>query len=166
MKHLLLITIFISNSVFSSEITPNDVQKRIYEVGHRQVIKESIYTPIWQAILNGIETGNADWLKVYILLKSGSDAGSSEDLSWAILNAFPKSPYEVIDILHRENNGSYSIKEVCTFTFEYDTPSIGIKKFLLQLETSLMKNKNTSKIDIYNNCIKGIEQTRKDFKIQ
>ena len=124
------------------------------------------YTPQWDVILNNIEEGSDEWLDIYFLLYEGSDAGSSTDLSYSFLNAFPKAPYKIIDMQLKEYNNSYTATNLCTFTFEYDEPKVGISSFLSELELSLAKGKSQKNEDIFNQCMNGIAKTKTSLNIK
>ena len=62
--------------------TPKMVEARIHAIGAQPTVRELWNRPgDWDAVMAGIESGDAAWLKVAAELKPGADAGSSESLA-------------------------------------------------------------------------------------
>ena len=73
--------------------TPKTVEARIHAIGAQPAVRELWNRPKdWDAVMAGIESGDAAWLKVATELKPGSDAGSSETLATVVSRSIQHNP--------------------------------------------------------------------------
>jgi hypothetical protein len=62
--------------------TPATVEASIRSIGAEATVRELWRRPKeWDAVLNGVTSGDQNWLRVATELKVGADAGQSEDLA-------------------------------------------------------------------------------------
>lgn len=65
--------------------TPDMVEARIRTVGAQSTVRELWRRPKeWDAVLDGVSSGDQRWLRVATELKGGADAGQSEGLAIAV----------------------------------------------------------------------------------
>jgi len=65
--------------------TPDMVEARIRTVGAQSTVRELWQRPKeWDAVLDGVSSGDQRWLRVATELKGGADAGQSEGLAIAV----------------------------------------------------------------------------------
>ena len=83
---------------------------------------------LWRQVLRGVESGTADWLKVYRLLHDHSGCSEcEEDLDSSLYNyTLVKAPFAVIPLL-RQRGVTASTEHLCDFQFEAEYPPQGIK---------------------------------------
>ena len=71
--------------VVASTPTPDRVEARIRTVGAQSTVRELWRRPKeWDAVLDGVSSGDQRWLRVATELKGGADAGQSEGLAIAV----------------------------------------------------------------------------------
>lgn len=76
----------------------------------------------WSVMLTGIESGDAQWLKIGGELRPATDASASTELDFAVARALPKSPAEVLGLV---KTGKFRIADVCTVPYiEPDDPTV------------------------------------------
>jgi len=155
----LVLCIAFSSAAYAATVTPDGVLCHIARVGAKQTLTDYYDKPEWMTIKRGIASGEASWLKIYSDLKSVADAGAGEDLGDAIFEALPRRPFEVIPLL--TSGGEYTVKQICTFTFESQVPAQGTRQYLNELKRSLRKARTTDQLKIAHDCREGMELTRK-----
>lgn len=73
--------------------SPRTVEARIYGIGAQRTVRELWNRPEdWDAVMAGIESGDAAWLKVATELKPGADAGQSESLAIVVSRSIQHNP--------------------------------------------------------------------------
>jgi hypothetical protein len=71
--------------IAASTPTPDIVEARIHIVGAQSTVRELWRRPKqWDAVLDGVSSGDQRWLRVATELKEGADAGQSEGLAIAV----------------------------------------------------------------------------------
>jgi hypothetical protein len=94
--------------------SPEMLLQRIGQQGGRQTLAE-----LWQdrqafeGVLNGIATGEPQWLEVARRLRPFSDAGASESIDEAVARALPKRPRGVLSLVGH----GFALEHVCTSPF-------------------------------------------------
>lgn len=145
----------------SSIVTPCSIWNRVKSEGAVKALSEFHNEKDWPIIMNGISSGGEGWLSVYSVIKPVADGEAREDLSKALFGALPENPFQVIPLLSVNN---YSVADVCTFSFEAESPIGGIKGYLDRLDKSLEKAKGQSEIRMARLCRLGIKATRKRYR--
>ena len=77
-------------------LTPASVLADINARGAYAVVKDLFDKPEWSVILDHIETGQSQWLKVAVALYGGTDAGSTEMITSAAGVALLHQPRRVL----------------------------------------------------------------------
>ena len=143
---LLMAVIFlrIPGVVSADELTPASIIEDVKKHGARAVIdqfwKEDRYFTDWFHILANIEKGKNEWLEVAKLLKSGSDAGMSTDLNFAVARALPINPVAVLSLVETEEHGigKFGLEDVCTCPFVEEELEDVENKYLKAAESALL----------------------------
>ena len=77
--------------------TPGRVQEQVTTRGADDVVRELYAQPErWASVLNHIETGDPEWIAAALVLRPGSDAGSTSMLNDSMFAALEKAPEIVI----------------------------------------------------------------------
>jgi hypothetical protein len=80
-------------------VTSDNIDQRIAEVGPHTTVAEMYADPsIWTAVLSGVSSGEANWIKVAIKLRQSSDAAASQELELALGEALEHQPQAVLEI--------------------------------------------------------------------
>lgn len=121
MKKIILLYCLLSSWAYAVPQPPSSAQlvTQIQKNGAKSVIAK-LYTDDekeWLYVLEKIEKGNDDWLKIASLLAPGSDADSAESLATAVAMAIPHNPSGVLAILNHENILPLSTDVVCALPF-------------------------------------------------
>lgn len=144
----------------SSMVTPGSILSRVKSDGAVKALSDLHNLKDWPVIMNGISSGDDDWLSVYSAIKPLADGEVGEDLSKSIFGALPKNPLRVLPILSAHH---HSVSDVCTFSFEAESPPGGIKAYLDRLDKSLEEAKGRSELRMARLCRLGIKVTRKRY---
>ena len=95
----------------SGPLTATKVHELIDSVGPRTAIRQLFESrELEKAVINGIATGGAGWLRVAERLEPGSDGAAGEGLVIAIQEALPKNPSGVLSLVHR---GTFHVVHAC-----------------------------------------------------
>lgn len=88
--------------------------------------------PLWDEVIEQIETGDPQWLAVAQALRPGTDAGSAEALMITISQALPNAPANVLRIVNTDahDQRSFNIERVCSASLI--EPLSGVQESLLQ----------------------------------
>lgn len=90
---------------------PIKVEQQVKAKSAREVVGSYYANPeSWSEIEKGIASGGVGWLKAYKLLRSGTDAGSSESLDEGLSKALLVSAKNVLALM---SSGAASAKNVC-----------------------------------------------------
>lgn len=125
----LLVMIMLSCSSIAETIavTPKMVLENIRESGAKKYIHDlakenamATSTSQWEAIVKGLSTGEAEWLKIVPLIARYTDAGFAEDLATALALALPKNAAGVMNVLD-EKIPPLSIRNVCSMPLYNET---------------------------------------------
>ena len=166
MKYLLVGMLLVNSSVCiaaaTTAITSETVMAHIKVVGAKQALVDYFAKPQWSAIKKGVTSGGDGWLRVYTSLKPVADGEAGEDLDEAIFEALPSRPFRILPLL--EDNGRYTVQQLCSFTFEAKAPDEGINTYLHRLEQSLAKANSPRERVMAGDCRKGIQATRRALK--
>lgn len=88
---------------FPARPTPREIAELVRKVGAADVTSTLFgKKEAWNHVLQGIASGNREWLQVAALLHNGSDAGSSEELELAAADALRQNAGGVLEILEAE----------------------------------------------------------------
>ncbi len=150
-----------ANPANAEALTPGIVLSHIASVGARQAIAEDYDTPRWDAIVQGIASGEIDWLRVYEALRPSADAAAGEDLGDAIHDVLPQRPFEVLPLLSAESGRTP--QQLCTLTFESKRPAEGVRAYLNRLDQALDQASSKAQREMASACRLGIEATRTAF---
>jgi hypothetical protein len=144
-----------STASLSGQISATSLIAEIGKSTPEAVIQKYFETPEWQEILQGIGTGEDNWLKVYVELRRGSDGAAGEELSAALWDkAVLAEPFKVFAIERYDS---------CEFTFEAECPQEGVGRYLDRLELSLGRASTPGEHKMKNRCLVGIKKTRAVF---
>ena len=78
--------------IAASTPTPDIVESRIHTVGAQSTVRELWRRPKeWDAVLDGVSSGDQRWLRVATELKEGADAGQSEGLAIAVSRSIQRN---------------------------------------------------------------------------
>ena len=143
-----------------SQITPREISKIIQKQGPKQTIK-LLYAnqKTWDMVLRNIASGKQEWLNVAKLLKSGTDAGSSEMLNLAMGEALAYSPKFVLEIMKEDN----FFTAVCygpdldDIRFSTYDKAINATNFRIAV---LEKVNDSNLMDIRNKCIDNLKKSK------
>ena len=135
--------------------TPNAVKTEIHKHGSKSVVNSIFNTKSWGIIINGIASGEPQWLDVAKLLASGSDAGSASELRDAVAWALPHSPKEVILLANEE----WLFNDTCSGP-PVDEPPGGYKKYF-ELSIEAVTNISDPKLKrLKLECIKKLNAAK------
>ena len=93
-------------------LEPQEILGRVQIQGAKKTVEEmtSGSSDSWKYAIQGIQTGSPRWLAVASALREGSDAGHSEDLTYALSYALITAPASVLPMLGDE----FPLQKVCT----------------------------------------------------
>lgn len=74
----------------------------------------------WESIVEGLSSGQAEWLQIVPLIARYTDAGFAEDLTTALAQALPKNVAGVLNVLD-EKIPPVSIRAVCSMPLYSET---------------------------------------------
>ena len=135
----------------------------IRDVGAKRVVAKYYDTKAWEhSIMPGIRRADQAWLQVAEELHKGSDAGASEDLDSALYEALPAAPYKVLPVMQRMYGRT--LEDICTMTFEAETPKGGVAAYLRRTERGLANPKTKQEIESAKLCGRGLTKTREYAK--
>lgn len=125
---LLILTAITFHSIAAiAAVTPTRVLGHIHQEGAKKYLyalaKENAHataTSNWEYIIEGISSGNAEWLKIVPLMAGATDAGFAEDLATALAQAIPKNVVGVLKVLNN-NVPPVSIQSVCSMPLYVET---------------------------------------------
>jgi len=118
---LLLSFAFVGNALTATPQTPGEIEARIHKEGGRAVIKDlEANESAFEEILSHIDSGDGAWLKVALLLKPFSDAGTAEGLDYAVARALPNAPVRVLSLIGH----GFDLDYVCTSPFNEPEPGV------------------------------------------
>jgi hypothetical protein len=81
---------------------------------------------LWQddkafdAVIEGIESGDPAWLDVAVRLRPFSDAGASESIDYAVASLLPRAPRRVLSLVGH----GFEIRHICTSPFIEPAPGV------------------------------------------
>lgn len=113
-----------------AQIAPSDAKELagyIDKKGAKPVVKEltSGKGTAWQAVIRKIDQGSTEWLTVAAKLRTGTDAGNTEDLRVALAIALTHNAVGVLSML----GPNLTPTEVCTVPFiEPDANTVRMHK--------------------------------------
>lgn len=147
-----VVTTFSGSKIVKCYLSPDLIIQEIKIKGAKEVVSK-----IWsdhkkeEFVLSQIETGDAQWLEAAKLLYPGSDAGSAEDIGFAIAAALPNAPELVLKMI-----GNYfPLREVCTLPFIEGELEIE-EKYLDRAEKALVSVKEPKLQEVRWECLKRI----------
>jgi hypothetical protein len=152
---LFALLFFFTEVASADNLSAISVLSEVAKSGPKSVINKYYYTGDWDTIVDGIGTADDNWLKVYVELHKGSDAGYSEELDEALFDvALPNAPFKVFAIVQDID---------CEFTFDASCPPGGITNYLIRLEQALNKASTPEQHRMKKECLAGIKKTRAAF---
>ena len=163
---LLAILVLAAGSVSAEQgaktVTAQQVLASVKAQGARDTINELFRTGSWErSVLPGIETGQRAWLEVARALSPVTDAGSSEDLGDALVEALLVAPYSVLPLLKEK---WWKTDTVCTFGWDSELPG-GVEPYVLRLRAVLEKAAPPRRLtEMRQECFRGIDATLKDVR--
>lgn len=99
----LLASLCFAVSPWSQQTSPSASQMReeIAHSGAKTVVKQlnAGSGKPWKNLLSNVESGNDEWLKVAVAIHPGVDAGTGEDLTFAVATALRKNPATVLKLI-------------------------------------------------------------------
>ena len=96
-----------------------------------------------------------------VVLKPGTDAGSSEELDDALSLALLRQPDHVLPIL---NNIWWKDSEACTFGWDSEFPDeMTVRAYVNRLEKAVKKASDKGTAELRKSCIRGIAKSRKEL---
>ena len=101
--------------------TPEALSREVAAQGPRAVL-----TRLWNdqrqfdAVCDGIQTGDRRWLEVARLLKQASDAGSALSLNYSVARAIPRAPERVLRLI----GDGFTVNDVCTSPYIEPKPGV------------------------------------------
>lgn len=101
-------------------------------------------TPLWDEVIEQIETGNSQWLDVAQALKPGTDVHLSESLNIALSIALPKAPSQVLRILGSDRR-NFQVETICSALLI--EPSPGVQEALLQRSEAALRALRVPKLE-------------------
>lgn len=110
---------------FAQHPTAKSILDRIHKEGAKEVVKQ-LNTPDdkqWNWVVNRIDLGSAEWLDVADKLRSGTDAGATEDLEMAVSRALVHNPNHVLKM----TGGVWKLERVCG-DYEIEEPEAKARK--------------------------------------
>jgi hypothetical protein len=169
MKKKLLMTLIVALSpmvVYSAESsklkTPKEITQAAKSRGATQVVADLFKTGAWaKYVYPGISSGKKQWVDVAVVLKPGTDAGSSEELNDALSLALLRQPDLVLPIL---KNMWWKDSEACTFGWDSEFPDdMTVRTYVNRLEKTVKKSSNKGTAELRKSCLRGIAKTRKEL---
>ena len=94
----------------SSVITPQRVERMIDSCGARRAVNKLTKQDLndtktefgkFDAVLDGVSSGDPQWLMLVTKIYAGTDAGAAESLRIAVAEALPKNPAGVLRLILR-----------------------------------------------------------------
>jgi len=95
----------------AADTTPTAIVAEIGHYGASQVVKQlnAETGARWKAVITGIATGRDAWLDVARAIQPGVDAGTGEDLTYAVASALRANPTAVLRLTGVE----FPLTQVC-----------------------------------------------------
>jgi hypothetical protein len=84
------------NAGVAQALTAAAVLSDIHARGPYAVVQSLWGKPEWDDLLVKVETGQTDWLQVAVMIYPGTDAGSAEELTYAVGAALLHDPHQVL----------------------------------------------------------------------
>ncbi len=103
-------------------LTTTEVQREVVTEGPLATVKALWRAGRWVIVGNCVASGDPDWVALAPLVAPGTDAGTSEGLSIALADAFPKAPDAVLAVVTGHGGGSLNPRRVCRAPFIEDEP--------------------------------------------
>jgi hypothetical protein len=124
-----------------SALTPEDVLERIAKNGARVTVAQIYSNPMqWRAVLTGIATGSKLWLNAAVGLRSGSDAGASNQIDLALGEALEHHPQWVLAVAvpavgYKRVCGAPDVDDARYNSYSLSTAAIDRRKSMLRSVT-------------------------------
>jgi len=130
MKKIVLLVVGIltfSSSAATNRLTPQNVVDHINHYGAKNYLhnlaKENATassTSEWESIVEGLSSGQTEWLQITPFIARYTDAGFAEDLATALAIALPKNVAGVMNVLD-EKIPPVSMRNVCSMPLYNET---------------------------------------------
>jgi hypothetical protein len=112
--------IALAGACHAQPLSPAQLTRDIQSRGARAVVEELDRAGRMDAVLSGIASGKAAWIRVAPAMAKGTDAGDSTGLSVALAQALPRNPRAVLQVL--DNGPITGAGVVCGVPFIEPTP--------------------------------------------
>lgn len=96
---------------------------RLDRAGATATVRELNDEDRFDAVLDRIGQGSADWIALAPRLAPGTDAAAAEGLGIALAHALPLNPVAVLRATGVDDDGAVGIKRVCSIPFIETSPS-------------------------------------------
>jgi hypothetical protein len=166
-RSVLLALLIATNAtvIAATTLTPAGITERIKAVGARTTL-ETIYSneEQWTQLLAGIANGISEWLTIATQLHPVSDAGSSEQLVFAVGEALEHRPENVLSLAISE----FGIQRVCGGP---DVDDARFNSYQLSMEAvakrqnMLRSIENKSLTQLRDSCIANLEKAKAGIAI-
>jgi hypothetical protein len=167
-----LALLFTASSSFGAADTVNtdqyytDPQATIHEVSRRgasEVVAElSNQERKWYYVMDKIATGEQAWLKVAVVLRPGSDAGSTEEIFEALGQALKTNPKEVLGLISKD----FPLEYVCSWPVVGTPPCTTYELCLKEIEDrqkSVMSVSSRNLRDLCKRCLSSLENGKRQI---
>ena len=115
-------------------ITAKMLLARISKDGAQTVVKQ-LNTPNekeWEWVMDRVESGGDEWLDVADKLRSGTDAGTAEELSMVMARALVHNPNHVL----RMTGNVWKVEDICA-DLEIEEPAAKMRKRIADVRLAL-----------------------------
>jgi hypothetical protein len=106
----ILCALLLASAPASAQLNPSALLSQIQQRGAEAVFRD-LWPDNWSALLQGIESGKKEWLRVAVAIHPTTDAGPSEMLFLAGGVALAQAPADVLTIMVPE----HPIQGICGF---------------------------------------------------
>lgn len=155
----LLTMVVATGAMASMPLSADDVLMSVQSKGARSTVQRIWSSPQQtREFLDGVASGNDQWLRAAESLASATDAGSVEDLDDAFARALPRNPHKFLPWLKHywwHDNSA----EVCVFGYDSELPG-GVTDYVANLEAALMRSHPHHQFAVGDECLRGIKKTR------
>lgn len=146
-----------------STLTPEDILERIAKNGPRVTAAQIYGDPMqWRAVLTGIATGSKWWLNAAVGLRSGSDAGASNQIDLAIGEALEHHPQWVLEVAvpaigYKSICGGPDVDDARYNSFSLSMKAIEKRKSMLRAVSGVEAHSAGECLRNLNDAVPGIE---------
>jgi len=144
----------------SPAASPCEIERYLSSHSSRQTVNNLYNRRDWPVVLDGISSGNAQWIKIYSALRVAADGEAGESLEDAVYSALPKNPFVVLDAIHSVTGKE--IEDICALSFESFDPKGGSNKYLRELKDSLTHAKGEKQRHVADMCLKSLNTSKID----